>query len=103
MKDVNRLLERARAILGSLDFGLFPDNDDGFLDALGVDKTKYEVKHPDGTIGYDFLAALSDLAVEDWSGFEEPCRADVKQVPDEVKPEEIPKKSRKVQNLFGWG
>lgn len=67
MKDVNRLLERARTILGSLAFGIFPDNDDGFLDALGVDKAKYEVRNQDGTVGYDFLAALNDIAREDWS------------------------------------
>ncbi len=113
MRDVERLLERARAIKGSFQFGLFPDDDDGFMEALGVDKSKYEVKYQDGTVGYDFLAALNDLAAEDWNEDEEPSRTDVRheaapeevvkqdEVPDKVRPEEVPKK--KVQRLFGWG
>ena len=39
---------------------------DGFLESLGVDRGKYIVKNPDGSIGYDAIRALSDTAVRDW-------------------------------------
>lgn len=126
MRDVERLLERAREIMGSFQLGLFPDDDDGFMEALGVDKSKYEVKHQDGTVGYDFLAALNDLAAVEWNEVEEPRRTsarqstvsgeDVQQTaaldkaePEEILPksktktEEIPQQSKKMHRLFGWG
>lgn len=66
MKDVDVLLKRARMLATAIDNGEFTDDEDGFLEALGVDKSKYEVRHKDGTMGYDFLAALNDLAKEVW-------------------------------------
>lgn len=116
MKDVDRLLERAMAIHNSFDFGLFPNNDDGFLDALGVDKTKYEIKHLDGTVGYDFLSALNDTAKEVW-GMDaiEELHTNIEdayqesRVPERyyVEPRlEEPHehgKSEKTRKIFGWG
>ena len=116
MKDVDRLLERAMSIHNSFDFGLFPDNEDGFLDALGVDKTKYEIKHLDGTAGYDFLSALNDAAKEVWGMDDtEELYAGIGnayqelRVPErysaEPRPEETHDdgKSKKTRNIFGWG
>ena len=116
MKDINRLLERAMAIHNSFDFGLFPDNDDGFLDALGVDKAKYEIKHLDGTVGYDFLSALNDTAKEVWEmGDDEELHTNIEdayhepRAPErysaEPRPDESHEggKSKKTRNIFGWG
>ena len=44
----------------------WPDDDDGFLECLGVDKEKYHMKNPDGSNGFDVIRALSDTAAEDW-------------------------------------
>jgi len=44
------------------------NDDDGFLAALGVDLNKYEHKNHDGSVGYDWLAALSDKAPDVWTG-----------------------------------
>ena len=35
--------------------------------ALGVDLHKYERKNHDGSVGFDVLAALSDLAPNVWA------------------------------------
>ena len=43
-------------------------NDDGFIDALGVDPENYKHVATDGTVGYDFMAALNDIAVDCWKG-----------------------------------
>ena len=51
-------------LLAKLPF--WPDDGDSFLESLGVDKGKYIVKNPDGSIGYDVIRALSDSAVQDW-------------------------------------
>ena len=43
-------------------------NDDDFIDALGVDPEKYKHVASDGTVGYDFMSALNDVAKECWEG-----------------------------------
>lgn len=106
MKDVDKLLERARIILNALDIGLFPPDDDEFIEALGVDKLKYEVKHQDGTVGYDFLAALNDTVKEVWAKDLTVCRGESDSNTARTKEtEEMPKfkNSKKTKNLFGWG
>ena len=57
---------RIRATLPS-----WTDDRDRFIDALGVDSQKYQVKNPDGSTGYDFMMALSDTAAEDWKDYGE--------------------------------
>lgn len=70
MKDVEKLLRKAKALLDQVADALFPDNADGFLECLGVEPKKYERRQPDGSIGYDFLKVLADTAVEDWEDCE---------------------------------
>ncbi|MBR0199425.1 MAG: hypothetical protein IJQ42_04580 [Oscillospiraceae bacterium] len=59
-----RLRELEQRIWAKLPF--WPDDGDSFLESLGVDRGKYIVKNPDGSIGYDAIRALSDTAVRDW-------------------------------------
>lgn len=66
MKDVDKLLRKAKALLDRIIEVLFPDNEDGFIDCLGVDPEKYKHIYSDGSVGYDFLKALADTAKEDW-------------------------------------
>ena len=70
MKRVDRLIKKAKSMIIKTITGLFPPNDDGFMDALGVDPEKYKRTASDGTVGYDFLAALNDIAAECWEGWE---------------------------------
>lgn len=44
----------------------WPGDDDGFVSALGVDRSRFKAENPDGSIGVDFIAALSSTAREDW-------------------------------------
>lgn len=44
----------------------FPSDDDDFIKALGADPERYAVTGSDGTVGYDFIAALNDTVVEVW-------------------------------------
>lgn len=71
MKDVDKLLKKAKTLLGKIVIALFPDNEDGFLDCLGVLPEKYMHKNPDGTCGYDFLSALADTAKDDWKDYDD--------------------------------
>ena len=77
MKNVDKLLRKARTLLDRIVDALFPDNEDGFLDCLGVDPEKYKRTHADGTFGYDFLAAIADTAKEDWENWDEDIPATV--------------------------
>lgn len=52
-------------------FPLFPDDEDGFIAALGLDPSGYQVRNADGSIGYDFLKALSSTAADDWADGED--------------------------------
>lgn len=61
----NRLFALERRLMS-----LFPrwsSDDDGFLAALSVNPHKYQKTNPDGSIGYDWLRALSDLAPNVWA------------------------------------
>lgn len=66
MKKVDRLLLKAAAAIEGFSFVLFPADDDLFIEALGVDPEKYKHISRDGKVGYDFLAALSEIAAETW-------------------------------------
>lgn len=66
MKKIDRLLEVANEASRCVSMSLFPGDDDGFLEALGVDPVKYEKKHSDGNVGYDIMAALNSVAAEVW-------------------------------------
>ena len=71
MRNVDRLLSKAKALLDSVVGIFFPGNDDKFLECLGVDPEEYKHTNSDGTVGYDFLQALSDTAREDWKESED--------------------------------
>jgi hypothetical protein len=119
VKDVDKMLQRARALLTTLTCALLCDNEDGFLNALCVNPEKYKRTAPDGTVGYDFLAALMDTAKEDWSTEEAPEEPEVficaalqeeetgpeEEGKEENPVEEVPpaKRKQKYRNLFGWG
>lgn len=66
MKKINRLIKRARQLTNTCIAFIFPGNEDGFIDALGVDPEKYKRTSRDGAVGYDFMAALNDIAAECW-------------------------------------
>ena len=71
MKNIDRLLSEANALLNSVVGIFFPGNDDKFLECLGVDPEEYKRTNSDGTVGYDFLQALSDTAREVWKESED--------------------------------
>lgn len=67
MRNVDKLLRKAKTLLDRVVEVLFSDNEDGFLDCLGVDPEKYVHVYADGSFGYDFLSAIADTAAEDWA------------------------------------
>ena len=67
MKRIDKLIKQAIHLSVSFVRTYFPGNDDGFMDALGVDPEKYKHVASDGTVGYDFMAALNDVAKECWN------------------------------------
>lgn len=71
MKSIDRLLKKASNMVTTSMLPLFPCNGDCFLDALGVDPEKYGKQMPDGSVGYDFLAVLYDIAGEAWAEYDE--------------------------------
>lgn len=56
----NRLIAQAKERIAA---GEFPDNEDGFIEALGLNPENYRVAGG----GYDFLQALADTAALDWT------------------------------------
>lgn len=66
MKNLDKLIRKAKEILQTGIELLFPGDEDGFMEALGVRREDYAVELPDGTLGYDFLKALEDTAPLDW-------------------------------------
>lgn len=69
MKKVDRLIKKAKRFAGRVISTIFPGNNDGFIEALGVDPEKYKHVSSDGTVGYDFMAALNDIAPECWNDY----------------------------------
>lgn len=68
MNKLDKLLSKVQEMARSALEMLFPPDEDGFLEAMGIDKEKYAVELPDGSTGYDFLQALNDTAAdENWS------------------------------------
>ena len=67
MKRIDKLIKQADHLARSFAQLFFPGNDDGFIDALGVYPERYKHVASDGTVGYDFMAALNDVAKECWS------------------------------------
>lgn len=66
MRRINKLIKAAREILVDSFSTIFSCNDDGFIEALGLNPCDYEVKLKDGTIMYDADRALNDSVVEAW-------------------------------------
>lgn len=69
MKRLDKLLKQARRSLSDVLTALFPADDDAFIEALGVDPARYRVEDSAGNVGYDFMAALNDTAVEVWGNY----------------------------------
>ena len=63
-KLLDRLKAMERQIFAKLPF--WPDDSDQFMEALGVDASRYEKVNADGSTGFDYIAALADTAAEDW-------------------------------------
>lgn len=65
---MKRLLDRIKALERRLFAKLpfWPNDSDRFIEALGVDASKYAMKNADGSTGFDYIAALADTAIEDW-------------------------------------
>lgn len=66
MRKLNNLLKKARHMVPEILGVCFPSDDDDFIKALGADPERYAVTGSDGTVGYDFIAALNDTVVEVW-------------------------------------
>ena len=66
MKKIDRLLAKAADMQSNISVSLFPLDDDSFMHGLNIDLKKYEHKNMDGTIGYDAMEALNDMALDIW-------------------------------------
>lgn len=55
-------LKRLEAIRSRKRFALYPNNDDCFIQALGLNPSDYAVD----SNSFDFLKALEDTALSDW-------------------------------------
>ena len=59
-----RLIEKIKRLERKLSIrSIYPNDEDGFLSALGVDAKRFEKTGG----GYDFIAALNATAAEDWN------------------------------------
>jgi hypothetical protein len=65
MKLIDRLLKQAKEILTAVSFD-FDDNEDGFIEALGLDPEKYRIDYPNGEHGYDMIKALFKVSEDQW-------------------------------------
>ncbi len=54
MNRIDKLLSKAQELACAAMEMLFPSDEDGFLEALGINREKYAVELPDGSTGYDF-------------------------------------------------
>ena len=70
MKRINALLKKAKKISETVVRSIFSQNEDGFLEALGVNPSMYEVKQNVVLVGYDCMRALKDIVDEVWSNEE---------------------------------
>lgn len=62
LKRLKSRIERLEMALKEARRNLYPGNEDGFLTALGVNEKDFEKQGG----GYDFIAALTATAAEDW-------------------------------------
>ena len=69
MKKLRRMIKDVKKMISDVVIDLFDPNEDGFMEALGVDPEKYKHVAPDGTVGYDFMTAMYDTAAESWSEY----------------------------------
>lgn len=67
MKKIDKLIKRAKNLLTGIITDIYPSNDDGFINALGVEPELYAVQLPNGTVGYDAMKVLNDTALIDWA------------------------------------
>lgn len=70
MKLLDRLLLQARELLTAVGFD-YDTDEDGFIEALGVDPENYRIDYPNGDHGYDMLKALNSIVPELWKDYEE--------------------------------
>lgn len=70
MKLIDRLLMQAKKILTAKHFD-YDTNEDGFIEALGLDPERYRVDYPNGEHGYDALKALYEVEKGLWDDYEE--------------------------------
>lgn len=66
MRRINKLITAARKMIADSFSTIFSFNDDGFIEALGLNLDDYEVKLKDGTVMYDADRALNDSVKEAW-------------------------------------
>lgn len=70
MKLIDRLLKQAKRMLSFEIEEMYSDNEDEFIQALGLNPIKYQINVPNGQIRYDDMAALQDCGAITWSGIE---------------------------------
>ena len=70
MKLIDRLLKQAKGILSQEIEDMYSDNEDEFIQALGLDPANYQVVLPNGQIRYDDMAALNDCSEGLWDDVE---------------------------------
>ncbi len=67
MRKVDKLIKAAKRLIVDSFSTIFSSNDDGFIEALGLNPSDYEVTLKDGTVMYDADRALNDSVKEAWS------------------------------------
>ncbi len=70
MKLIDRLLKQARGILLQEIDDKYSDNEDEFIQALGLNPANYQIVLPNGHIRYDDMAALNDCSEGLWDDVE---------------------------------
>lgn len=62
---IDKLLKKAYRLACEIIEAMYPDNEDGFIEALGLNPKDYEIVSNDVVVGYDDMAALT-LACGVW-------------------------------------
>lgn len=104
MKSVDRLIKRAKRTAKSI-CNWLASNDDGFMDAIGVDPEQYKINIGDA-VGYDFTKALNDIAAEDWADDGDICnkvdqRHQISTVPADAPQKRANHKNSLFNRIFG--
>lgn len=73
MKTIDRLLHKAKELYAKIMTIIYPDNDDGFIEALGLDPEEFQKTLPSGEVVYEYemIDLLNRITPELWADYEE--------------------------------